>query len=237
MKKFFSTILALMIMVTCILGQGDTANAAKRTLTKAQQRRADIIAQICIDNWDKYGVLPSTCLAQAFVESTMGDHCSGYNLWGIKAGKVKYSDLEKGTIAYLEVINNGYYKNAPFCKGYKTQIKRILAGGYCVPADGYYGDAVWAIEAYDFTSYDEKLFKELKKKKAEKARKKAQREAKKKALEKAKKEKQAKIREKKLKNFEPLIPSSVVTASFSAITIDIDVSNQKMSEAQMDDFP
>lgn len=136
-------------------------NVHAREFTEKQQKIADELTSVCIDSWDEYGVLPSTCIAQAFVESTLGEHCSGNNLWGIRSGAEKYETLEKGTLRYLEVINNGYYKNAPFEKNYKKQIKAILDGGYCQPVGDYYSNAMWAIENYNILKYNEKLFNEL----------------------------------------------------------------------------
>ena len=170
--KFVAMSIA-MILVTCLLSdleidfKPDNVIAATRTLTKSQQKNADRIAEVAAENWDTYGVLPSVAVAQAFIESTLGDHCSGNNLWGIKSGAVSYSSLDEGIIAYLKVINNGYYKGAPGCKNYKTQLSRILDGGYCKPVGNYYSNATWAIDAYDFDKYDKAMFREIKKKKEE----------------------------------------------------------------------
>lgn len=152
--------------------------AATRTLTKSQQKNADRIAEVVASKWDDYGVLPSVAVAQAFIESTLGDRCPGYNLWGINSGRgYNYSSLDEGINAYLKVIHDsGYYDDAIGCKSYATQLYRILydvdSNGnrrdvYCVPAGDYLSDAKWAIEAYGFDKYDKKMFKEIEKKKEE----------------------------------------------------------------------
>lgn len=121
-----------------------------------QQKNAETIARICVENWEKYGCLPSVAIAQAFVESTLGKHCpsGSNNLWGICSGAVSYSSIEDGVYGYMRVINNGYYKGAPHCKDYSTQISRILAGGYCTPVGDYYSNAIWTIEHYQLYEYD-----------------------------------------------------------------------------------
>lgn len=121
-----------------------------------QQKNAETIAKICIENWEKYGCLPSVAIAQAFIESTLGKYCpsGSNNLWGICSGAVKYNSIEDGVYGYMRVINNGYYKGAPHCKDYSTQISRILAGGYCIPAEGYYSNIIWTIKHYQLYEYD-----------------------------------------------------------------------------------
>lgn len=131
--------------------------SARSNLTKGQQKRAKQIVKVCVKNYEEYGVLPSVCLAQAFVESTMGDHCKSYNLWGIRNGKARYGSLKKGTLGYLKCINNGYYKKAPFEKDYKKQIRYIVDGGYCGYPDYYYKRCLEVIKQYDFTKYDKQL--------------------------------------------------------------------------------
>lgn len=123
-------------------------------LSKAQKSRVYTIANICIKEWKKYGVLPSTAISQAMVESTLGKHCRGYNLWGIKSGAVTYRSLEHGTYSYLKVINNGYYGTAPFTKNSSSQIRKILNGGYCVPVGNYYKNATWIVNKYELKRFD-----------------------------------------------------------------------------------
>lgn len=176
-------IFAMIIIISSVIVIGvATPKAATKKLTKSQQYYADTIARIAADNWEKYGVLPSVAVAQAFVESTLGDHCSGYNCWGIKSGAVQYGSLEEGTYAYLKVINNGYYGTAPFTTDYHSQLRKILAGGYCTPVGSYYEDAMWAISAYDFTKYDDEMFDRIERERIAREKRKAEiREAKRRA--------------------------------------------------------
>lgn len=135
-----------------------------RNFSKSQDKNAQRIAKVVADNWEKYGCLPSVAIAQAFIESTLGEHCTGYNLWGIRSGAEQYDSLDDGIYRYMRVINNGYYEGAPFCKDYKKQIRRILDGGYCTPEGEYYNNVIWTIQAYGLYRYDEQMFKKIKSK-------------------------------------------------------------------------
>ena len=146
--------------------------ASTRTLTKSQQANADYIGNYVIEHYDEYQVLPSIAVAQAFVESTLGDHCSDYNLWGIRSGAEHYGSLEEACIRYLNVINNGRYDGALGNKSYESSIQHIINGGYCVGNPNYVSNVVWSIEAYGFDKYDKKLDKILEKKKKEVAKEK-----------------------------------------------------------------
>lgn len=126
-------------------------------LSQAQKNRAYTIANICIKEWKRYGVLPSTAISQAMVESTLGKHCRGYNLWGIKSGSVSYSSLEAGVYAYMRVINNGCYGTAPFTRSSSSQIRKILNGGYCVPIGNYYKNATWIVNKYKLKKFDKMI--------------------------------------------------------------------------------
>lgn len=118
------------------------------------KERADRIAIVCAENYEKYGILPSVCIAQAMQETTLGKAYNNGNLWGIKSGRVSYSSIEDGTIAYLKVINNGYYPNAPFEKVPYKQISAIIAGGYCENAGDYVSKVVKIINDYHLYEYD-----------------------------------------------------------------------------------
>lgn len=136
---------------------------ARARMTKAQKRRAKTMQKICIKYWDDYGVLPSTCIVQAFVESTLGEFpCASYNYWGIASGGESYGSLEEGALRYLRVINNGYYSDAPFKTDTRQQLRAILDGGYCEPVGNYYRDASWLIDKYDLEEYDKPIFEMLK---------------------------------------------------------------------------
>lgn len=171
MKKLL-TIIFLMTVIALFNCNFENSNAAERKFTKAQQEKADKIAEVCAENWKEYGVLPSVAIAQAFVESTVGDHCPNNNLWGICSGNAYYGSLTEGIYGYMRVINNGYYKGAPHQKDYRTQLRIILDGGYCVPEGNYYNNAIWAIEKYDLVKYDKEMFKKIKEEKERKAEKK-----------------------------------------------------------------
>ena len=88
------------------------------------------------------------------VESTLGKHCSGNNLWGIASGAISYDSLESGVYGYLKVINNGCYGSAPFTRDSSSQINKILSGGYCVPVGEYYENATWIIDHYGLERFD-----------------------------------------------------------------------------------
>lgn len=123
-------------------------------LSNTQKQRAYTIAEICVKEWKQYGVLPSVAIAQAMQESTLGKHCNGNNLWGIKSGAVYYDSLESGVYGYLKVINNGCYGTAPFTKNASSQISKILAGGYCTPVGDYYSNVMWIINKYGLERFD-----------------------------------------------------------------------------------
>ena len=164
-KRKIAGLLIPVCIAACIIGLVPlNVCAGTKKLNDYQKKNADIIASVCIDKWETYGVLPSVAIAQALEESSLGEHCRKNNLWGIRQGKNTYNSLESGTIAYLKVINNGYYDGAPFETSYKKQIRKILDGGYCQPEGNYYKDVVNTIESYNLTSYDDKLFKALEKK-------------------------------------------------------------------------
>lgn len=217
-----------------------TAYASTRSFTSEQQTRVDTVARVCMDNYKIYGILPSVCLAQAIVESTMGDHCRGNNLWGIRAGATQYPSLEEGTIAYLEVINNGRYPNAPFCKNPYQTISYIMAGGYCVPAGNYVQKATSIINDYDLTQYDKKMYEKWEKEKKE-AKEKALRKKKaalqkKKEEERRRKELERKRREeakkKRIAEWSKLEESKKVQAVYdSDIAENIIVANEDVASA------
>lgn len=129
-------------------------SVALHGLSEQQKQRAYTMAEICIKEWKKYGVLPSVCIAQAMQESTLGKYCSPNNLWQIKSGAVSYGSLEDGVYAYLRVINNGCYGTAPFTKNASSQISKILAGGYCTPVGDYYSNVMWIINKYGLERFD-----------------------------------------------------------------------------------
>lgn len=198
LKKVIAVTLVLLLMFP------NYAKSSAR-LSASQKSRVNTIVDVCTEHWEEYGVLPSTCITQAFVESTLGKYCSGNNLWGICSGAVSYSSLEEGVIGYCKVINNGYYKNAPFKKNTKEQLRAILDGGYCQPEGSYYSDACWLIDNYNLTKYDKKLFKKLKEKRQRKLKKKRQ-----KMLEEKRKKKFTCIYKENKEDFKCIVDTTII---------------------------
>lgn len=173
MKKAVSLVLSVALVI-CL------CNTNAFALSKVQEDRADKLAKICIANWEKYGVLPSVCIGQAMEETGLGTAYNNGNLWGICSGRVSYSSIEDGCMAYLKVINNkNYYPDASFKEDYREQLKNILYDKdgnevYCQPANNYYSDVTWMIEHYGWDKYDRKLFRGLEKQKLKESRQKKQ---------------------------------------------------------------
>jgi flagellum-specific peptidoglycan hydrolase FlgJ len=119
---------------------------------------ADNLAKACVENYAEYGVLPSVCIGQAFIESHIGvDHSqTDYNWWGIASCNIGYSTFNDGVIGYLSTINNGYYPNAPFNTDPYSTISAIAPNYASSPT--YQQDVTWAINAYNLTAYDDYLF-------------------------------------------------------------------------------
>lgn len=133
-----------------------------KTITKAdsklqgkRKQRADYIAAMCIQQYKKYKVLPSICVAQALVESGLGENCNANNYWGISSnGYAGFASLDAGIMRYLEVINNGYYDAAVGEKNYRVAAQAIQNGGYCCPKTGYANKIIDMIQLYRLTDYD-----------------------------------------------------------------------------------
>ena len=147
---------------------------------------ADKIAQVAIDNYDKYHILPSLAVTQACQESSLGVRCRGNNLWGILSGAESYSSVESGTRRYLSILNYKRYKGVSGNKNFYSAIQNILNAGYCEGNPNYVSECTWLYETYDFGKYDQKLFKKLEKERKERIKK-----------EKARKRKQARINREK----------------------------------------
>lgn len=128
------------------------------TLTGTMKTNADNLAKACIENYEEYGVLPSVCIGQAYIESHIGvNHSkSDYNWWGIASCNIGYSTFNDGVIGYLSTINNGYYPNAPFNTDPYSTISAIAPNYATSPT--YQQDVTWAINAYNLTAYDDYLF-------------------------------------------------------------------------------
>lgn len=128
------------------------------TLTGTMKTNADNLAKACVENYEEYGILPSVCIGQAFIESHIGvDHSqTDYNWWGIASCNIGYSTFDEGVIGYLSTINNGYYSNAPFNTDPYSTIAYIAPNYAASPT--YQQDVTWAINNYNLTAYDEYLF-------------------------------------------------------------------------------
>jgi flagellum-specific peptidoglycan hydrolase FlgJ len=128
------------------------------TLTGTMKTNADNLAKACVENYEEYGVLPSVCIGQAFIESHIGvDHSqTDYNWWGIASCNIGYSTFNDGVIGYLSTINNGYYSNAPFNTDPYSTISAIAPNYASSPT--YQQDVTWAINNYNLTAYDDYLF-------------------------------------------------------------------------------
>ncbi len=159
-----------LLALTILLFSAPDASA-KLKFSKETQKRVDQIYETVSTekNWKTYGSLPSVCIAQAFVESGIGNAGRANNLWGLGGGRYSYKTLKKGIYAYMECINKSYYTRhgSTDTKSWKKQIRAILKGGYCVPAYGYYNKVKRVIKAYGLEKYDKKMFKEIKKARTE----------------------------------------------------------------------
>ncbi len=168
-----------LLALTIMIGFAPDAQA-KLKFSKETQKRVDQIYDTVSTekNWETYGSLPSVCIAQAFVESGIGNAGRANNLWGLGGGRYSYKSLKKGVYAYMQCINKSYYTRygSTDTKSWKKQIRAILKGGYCVPAYGYYNKVARVIKAYGLVKYDKKMFKEIKE--ARKARKVKEKKAK-----------------------------------------------------------
>ena len=208
--KVLKKILICLLACAILAGTAPDAKAALK-FSKSQQKIVDTIYDVVSKekNWKKYGSLPSVCIAQAYVESGIGAAGNKNNLWGINGGRSSYKTLKKGIYAYMEVINKSFYTRygATDTKDWKKQITRILKGGYCVPASGYYAKVAGVVKAYGLKKYDKKMLKSIKKAKKLRLEKKKQKEAKK---AKALKLRQEKARRKKLMETLPTIFSEAV---------------------------
>lgn len=142
------------ILVLAILGNSARVEASTSVKTERKMK----IVEVCRNNYCIYGVYPSVCLAQAILESSLGDVCRPNNYWGLNQGKTCYASLEDGVIAYLECINNGYYGNAPSATNYRDQLYSIAIGGYCGSNWFWYWETcVQIIEENALWVYDQNL--------------------------------------------------------------------------------
>ena len=145
-------------------------------LSRSAKSTAKQIADICIKEWDNYGIWPSVAIAQAFVESGLG---SGPNLFGClgHAGR----GTESATYGYLGVLQNQYFRGrANFAQDPDTQIGLILKGGnYCAgeyPGGHYHNLVINNIDNYNWDRFDRIIRRKIKAKKERKLRKQRQKQ-------------------------------------------------------------
>lgn len=165
-KKFKKLLVMLLAVVLVISTYSTPVNAESRfTLDEEQSVIADRITEICTENWQEYGVLPSVCIAQAYMESHVGKHCYENNLWGLYGGYTSFDSIDDGIYEYLEIINNGLYDDALYHIDSTYQINAIYDGGYCTSSrDHYVGGIIWIIDAFDLTKYDAEILEHCSKK-------------------------------------------------------------------------
>lgn len=145
-------------------------------LTSSRKDTADAIADICIEEWDTYGILPSVAVGQAFVESGLGS--GGSNLFGVN-GCSRLGPVS-ATYRYLQCLHNEYFKGkAAWKDSPEEQMYYILErGNYCegeYPYGRYYYNVIRSIYRYGWDKYDEKLSRIIARKGRKRARKKASR--------------------------------------------------------------
>lgn len=127
-------------------------------LTEKQKERAEIIAQICTENWEEYGCLPSVCIAQAMQESCLGEVCYPNNLWGLYGGYHSFDSLEDGVYGYMKVLNNGLYDNALHNEEQDELyvISEIVKAGYCSDPN-YVSKITSLINTYNLSEYNKDI--------------------------------------------------------------------------------
>ena len=127
-------------------------------LSSTRNDVADRIADICIKEYDTYGILPSVAVGQGFVES--GLYCGGHNLFGVNG--CSGLSVEAATYRYLQCLHNGYFKGtAAFKESPSEQMYYILKkGNYCegeYPYGRYYYNVLRSIHRYGWDKYDSRL--------------------------------------------------------------------------------
>ena len=145
-------------------------------LSRSQQNTADAIADISIEEWPTYGILPSIAVSQAFIESGLGS--GGSNLFGVNG--CFGLDIVSATYRYLQCLHNEFFKGkAAWKDSPEEQLYYILEMGfYCegeYPYGRYYNNVIQSIYRYGWDKYDEKLSRKLAEKDRERARKNAKR--------------------------------------------------------------
>ena len=171
--KWRNSMVALLVIMSLFVGVSENSMpvSSKGRLTLEQQKMADRIAKVAIDNYETYKILPSLAVTQACQESSLGVRCRGNNLWGIKSGAESYPTVEAGVHRYLGILNYKRYKNVRGETNFYSAMQRILNAGYCKGNPHYVQQCIYLYETYGFSKYDKQLLQKLEKKK-ELARKK-----------------------------------------------------------------
>lgn len=159
-KKLTLTVATIFIITFSLLFNTQSVYASDYYLDDEQKEIAKKISEICTDRWEECGVLPSVCIAQAYMESHIGKYCYENNLWGLYGGYTSFDTLEDGINAYIDTINNGYYDEALWHTNSDYVIDAIWDGGYCTTdKDTYCGGVKWIIDEFDLTRYDKEILK------------------------------------------------------------------------------
>lgn len=160
MKKTMITVITTIVMLFGLMNNTITTQASTYHLDEEQKYIAEEITRICTERWQECGVLPSVCIAQAYMESHIGKYCYKNNLWGLYGGYTSFDTLEDGINAYIDTINNGYYDDALWHTNPDYVIDAIWEGGYCTTDKSTYcGGVKWIIEEFDLTRYDKEILK------------------------------------------------------------------------------
>ena len=135
---------------------------------------SDQIADICIEEWPTYGILPSIAVGQSFVESTLGR--VGSNLFGVNG--CSGLDVASATYRYLQCMHNRYFRGEmAHITDREEQLAIIMKGGrYCegqYPYGSYYYNVIRSIYRYGWDRYDDALLQKLDEEKQKETRRKA----------------------------------------------------------------
>lgn len=151
-KRNLIIIIAVVILIVPFIH-----SVKSSALSKTRNNVADRIADICIEEYNTYGILPSVAVGQAFVESGL---YSGPNLFGVNG--CSGLSVEAATYRYLQCLHNGYFKGtAAFKESPSEQMYYILEkGNYCegeYPYGRYYYNVLRSIYRYGWDKYDSRL--------------------------------------------------------------------------------
>lgn len=163
----------ILVLCTLILTSWLTISQKSRALSTRQKEVAEQIANICIAEWDNYGILPSTALAQAFGESGLG---KGNYMFGVNGSRGL--GVEASTYNYFRCLYNSVFKGRmAFKTTPEEQLASIFEGGeycpYVLPGGHYYRSVLNAVDKYGWRKYDKKLFRNIAKRRKQEAARRA----------------------------------------------------------------